>query len=107
MDISYCDDKTGFPRPGHIYKHIFAYINMPSHSILLSKMFVMLLFALYIRVLQYTGIFSDFQYLVHNSIMQYQYIMCAKDHIKSISNYAYSRFFYVKRLGFFLFSKHT
>ena len=19
MDISYCDDKTGFPRPGHIY----------------------------------------------------------------------------------------
>ena len=20
MDISYCGDKTGFPRPGHIYK---------------------------------------------------------------------------------------
>ena len=19
MDISYCDDKTGFPRPGHIF----------------------------------------------------------------------------------------
>ena len=21
MDISYCDDKTGFPRPGHIYMY--------------------------------------------------------------------------------------
>ena len=23
MDISYCGDKTGFPRPGHIYGKIF------------------------------------------------------------------------------------
>ena len=22
MDISYCDDKTGFPRPGHIFIHV-------------------------------------------------------------------------------------
>ena len=22
MDISYCDDKTGFPRPGHIFLFI-------------------------------------------------------------------------------------
>ena len=26
MDISYCDDKTGFPRPGHIYIYIYIYI---------------------------------------------------------------------------------
>ena len=27
MDISYCGDKTGFPRPGHIYIRIAQFID--------------------------------------------------------------------------------
>ena len=38
MDISYCDDKTGFPRPGHIY-----YEYCLHHSYLDTKMFLLLM----------------------------------------------------------------
>ena len=32
MDISYCGDKTGFPRPGHIYSDLYQLLLQLSFS---------------------------------------------------------------------------
>ena len=40
MDISYCGDKTGFPRPGHIYEIYALAISSFTYVVISSKLYI-------------------------------------------------------------------
>ena len=41
MDISYCDDKTGFPRPGHIYYQEYTIVEIEAPLLLLYTLLIL------------------------------------------------------------------